>query len=338
MCIAIYRTLTKMVLRATAAMLLAMMFFSTSSAADKPVSNGEKAIQEFWAPVIYQAAASDADYITLMDYDGDWIGANNWNNFPDHPKPAYVYYDTQETATHWFIFYGLFHPRDYTIDPECPGGCHENDMESILLVIRKDGTPAGELEAMETIHHSDMTLYTSKDYIKGGHLKVSGPITLKKGLPVIYVERYGHGIYGTEKESIEANPLVTDTVRYVYLGEAEVPDGIPDSKVSYDLVSVYDTYWQHRHCSGQGECFDSPFDYMGVTLPASMDGDDFGIDSANTPWGYNQGNGDKLVRGDWFFDPARAFLFHAGEMDNFSTEYINNRYLDDINEEKKTGE
>lgn len=326
------------ILRTALAAVMLIGAASISWAGDSAPPKNEKAIQELWAPVIYQAAASDADFITLMDYDGDWIGANNWNNFDKYPKPAYLYYDARETATHWFLFYGLFHPRDYTVNPECPSGCHENDMESILLIVRKDGTPAGDLEAMETIHHSDLTLYTSKDYIKGGGLQISGPITLKKGLPVIFVERYGHGIYGTDKESIEANPLVTDTVRYVYLGEAEEPEGIPDSKVSYALVSIYDTYWAHRKCAGQGQCFDNSFEYMGVTLPASMDGDDYGTDSANTPWGYNQGNGDKLVRGDWFFDPARSFLYHAGPVDNFSTEYINNRYIDDINEEKNSGE
>lgn len=292
----------------------------------------EPAIQERWAPVICQAAVSDADFITRADYDGDWTGANNWENFDKFPKPASVYYDVRETSTHWFISYSFFHPRDYTNNPECPMGCHENDMESVQLIIRKDGSPAGDLEAMETVHHGDLSLYSSKENVKGGYLKASGPITLKKGLPVVYVERYGHGVYGMETDSLEANPKFTKTVRYIYTGAAELPDGIPDNKAGYDLVSVYDAFWKRRDCAGQGKCFDGMFDYRGVLLPKSFDGDTFGTDSANVPWGYDQGNGDKLARGDWFFDPARAYLFHAGDVKDVSLEYTRNPYLEEMKE------
>jgi len=288
-------------------------------------------IHERWAPVIYQAAVTEADFITRADYDGDWIGSNNWDNFDDHPKPAYVYYDIKETSTHWFLFYAVFHPRDYTED--CPRSCHENDLEALQIAVRKDGSPYGQLELMECLHHSDITLYTAEDKIAGGFLNVVSPVTFLKGRPVVYIEKYGHGIYGSSTESIYANPAVNDIVRYIYMGEVEKPEGIPDNKVSYALLPIYDTFWKNRDCTtGNRKCFDGIFSYKGAELPSQIDGDDYGRDNANVPWGYGQATGDKMRRGDWFFDPAKTFLFHAGTIYDFSVHYTYNPYLKDLEE------
>lgn len=287
-------------------------------------------IYQRWAPVIMQGAASDADFITAADYDGNRIGSDNWQNFDKFPKPAVVYYDVKETATHWFLFYLVFHPRDYTTDPACPSGCHENDAESLQVVVRKDGTPHGRLELMQTLAHSDIMLYTNDPNITGQAMKVSGKITITNDHPTVYIEQYGHGIYGTPEESMHANPLVVKIVRYLPTGIAEEPEGIPDKKAGYALVSIYDTLWQWRDCVGDGECFDGLFDYRGARLPAQFDGDDYGIDSANTPWGYDQAIGGDVMQGDWFLDPARAVLYHAGPIPGFSLEYTFNPYLEDI--------
>ncbi len=287
---------------------------------------GDIRIHERWAPVINQGAASEFDFITALDFDGDWTGNNNWRNAPLFPKPAVVYYDVKETASHWFIFYALFHPRDYTTDPECPSGCHENDLEGIQLTVRRDGSEFGDLEILETLAHGDIYLYTNKDYIKGGKLAVDGPVTMIKGRPAVFVEQYGHGIYGRPEKSIEANPMAVKMLRYVYTGTAETPDGIPDKKVGYSLVSIHDTIWARRSCTGDGNCFDAVFDYRGVPVPGSIDGDDYGRDAANTPWGYDQATGDGVVRGDWFFDPARAVLYHSGPIGDFETGYTLNPY------------
>lgn len=311
----------------TAAAICLFLLLGSAALCEEPAPRG---IHEYWAPVIYQAAASPADFITAADFDGDWIGSNNWENLNYFRHLAVVYYDVRETRTHWFILYAVFHPRDYTTDINCPAGCHENDLEALQLVVRKDGSARGELELMETLFHSEIGLYSNKDYIKGGFLDVRGGVSMKKGRPVIFIERYGHGIYGTEKDNLNANPAFTDTVLYVYKGKAEEPSGIPDRLVGYDLVPVYETFWAQRECIGQEMCFDGPFEYRGVTLPATIDGNTWGRDSANTPWGYGQALGDALAKGDWLFDPAKAILFHAGDIPDFSTEYVSNVYLDEI--------
>ena len=114
-----------------------------------------------FAPVIHQGAASDQDFITAVDFDGDWIGQNNWENQPAGDFSAHVYYSVAETETHWFLFYSLFHPRDYTSDScEKSGSCHENDMESLQIVAAKDGSSFGCPVALETLAHSHIYLYS----------------------------------------------------------------------------------------------------------------------------------------------------------------------------------
>jgi len=276
-----------------------------------------------WAPIIHQGAASAQDFLTRVDYDGDWIGSNNWENFPEGDLSAYVYYSVIETETHFFIFYSLFHPRDY--EPFClPFLCHENDMESLQLVVLKDGSPFGRLQAMETLAHSHIYLYTADPWVGDGFLRVLADVIWEGGRPVVYVETYGHGIRGHELEFEEGE------VVYRVGEEAEIPAGIEDADVGYRLIPIYETLWPRRDQVGDGKLFDRPFDYRGRVLPASFDGDNFGADRANAPWGYAQEIGDELARGDWFLDPARALAYHADFPPPFSQTYLFNPYLADL--------
>ena len=291
--------------------------------AGEPASHEE--LIHAYSPVITQGTASDQDFITAVDFDGDWIGNNNWENQPGGDLSAHVYYSVIETGTHWFMFYSLFHPRDYTDEPcEKSDGCHENDMESIQLVVRKDGTSFGRLEAVETLAHQNIYLHPADDSVTGNALDAGSEVKLEDGHPVVNVETYGHGIYG--KRII----LVPHTVVYRAGKQAEVPQDLKDKDVAYRLVPIYDTLWQHRDEIGPGLAFDQPFDYRGQILAANFDGENFGEDKANTPWGYNQATGDTLLRGDWFLDPAKALLYHANFAGDFSTEYLYNPYLDDL--------
>ena len=278
----------------------------------------------YYAPVIHQGVASDQDFIVAVDFDGDWVGNNNWENQPTGDLSACVYYSVVKTETHWFLFYSLFHPRDYTSDPCAESdGCHENDMESIQVVVAKDSTQFGHLQAVETLAHSHIYLYTADQSVEENFLKVKASARLEGERPVVYVETYGHGIYGQRKI------LVPHAVVYRVGERAEVPESLGDDDVSYQLVSIYETLWAHRDEIGPGQAFDQPFDYRGHILPATFDGEDYGTDKANTPWGYNQETGDTLSRGDWFLDPAKALAYHANFGD-FSLEYVYNPYLADL--------
>ena len=287
-----------------------------------PASHQELA--HHYAPVIHQGVASDQDFITAVDFDGDWVGNNNWENQPTGDLSAYVYYSVVETKSHWFLFYALFHPRDYTRDPcEESNGCHENDMESIQIIVAKDDTPFGHLQAVETLAHSHIYLYVADRSVKGNFLKVKDWVRLEGSHPIVYVEAYGHGIYAHRK-------IFLPRVVIYRVGErAEVPESFEDDDVSYQLVPIYETLWMHRDEVGPGQAFDRPFNYRGRTLPAAIDGDNYGTDKANTPWGYNQATGNVLSRGDWFLDPAKALAYHAGFSGDFSVEYVYNPYLTD---------
>ncbi len=276
-----------------------------------------------YAPVIYQGAATDQDYITRVDFDGDWISNNNWENQPTGDLSAYVYYSVVETETHWFLFYSLFHPRDYVAGSCEEGGCHENDLESLQLAVFKDGSRYGQLQAMETLAHGDIFLYSAHDQVRGGFLKVDGEVTFEGERPVVYVETYGHGIYGRPKN------LVGGLVVYRVGQKAERPASITD-EVTYALLPIYEELWSRRHSMGTGQTFDRLFFYAGYRLPAAFDGDTWGADKANTPWGYDQARGFRLHRGDFFLDPAKAMSYHATFPAPFSRRYVYNPYLTDI--------
>jgi hypothetical protein len=302
-----------------------------------------------YAPVIRQGAITDQDYITAVDFDGDWIGNNNWENQPTGDLLACVYYSVAESETHWFLFYSLFHPRDTTYeDCRTSEGCHENDLESIQLVVEKDGTPPSTLrpgsghaslragfgrpKALETLAHNAIYLYTFDDTVEGSFLAVTGMVVLEGDHPVVYVEALGHGIYGHEGTGSLINPYLFRGGVVIYrVGEkAEAPQSVDDEQISYNLLPIYTTLWPRRDDIGDGRTFDGPFTYRRQVLPKSIDGDDFGTDKANAPWGYHQATGSTLSRGDWFLDPAIALAFHAHFDGDFSLEYVYNPYLADL--------
>src|SRR5215475_4590012 len=120
-----------------------------------------------WAPVHYQdvdqtgshALGGKADYITRIDFDGDWNGRNNWDNAgsASFSPAAYGYYSVVETSTHWFIVYMFYHPRDWTdffFDTE-----HENDSEGLLVSVARDGSTFGALKSAVTVAHTDFFSY-----------------------------------------------------------------------------------------------------------------------------------------------------------------------------------
>ena len=299
---------------------------STSMPPTEPQpSASHEELARHYAPVIHQGVASNQDFITAADFDGDWIGNNNWENQSTGDLSAHVYYSVAETETHWFLFYSLFHPRDYTRDPcESSDGCHENDMESLQVVVAKDGTSFGRLLVVETLAHSHIYLYVADQSVKGNALPVKASARIEGDRPVVYVETYGHGIYGQRKI------LVPHAVIYRVGEQAETPEGLQDSDVSYQLVPIYETLWAHRDEIGPGQAFDQPFNYRGHILPATFDGQNYGEDKANTPWGYNQETGDALSRGDFFLDPAKALAYHVSFGADFSLEYVYNPYLADL--------
>ena len=122
----------------------------------KPDDDELYRLARHYSPVIYQhvdvrddegGRDGRADLILPFDYDGNWIGADNWENlnagnwerYSDKNLAATVYYSVAQTTNYWFIYYAIFHPRDWTTHTDLVAGFleHENDMEAISLMIHK---------------------------------------------------------------------------------------------------------------------------------------------------------------------------------------------------------
>ncbi|HYY43396.1 MAG TPA: hypothetical protein VE775_11735, partial [Pyrinomonadaceae bacterium] len=173
---------------------LLVIAYHTDAAAQTPRTDAQaRAIAARFAPIFYQSLGAQPrhDYITNFDFDGDWRGDNNWLHADDPKLPlkAYIYYAVSETATHYFIHYAVFHPRDYKggarrgrllsdllnetvkrsgkYDPtgvaEVATVAHENDMEGCLVVVAKDGADVahGRVAYVETLAHNRFLRYTA---------------------------------------------------------------------------------------------------------------------------------------------------------------------------------
>ncbi|MEA3469441.1 MAG: hypothetical protein U9R57_14610, partial [Thermodesulfobacteriota bacterium] len=85
-------------------------------------------LAKHYSPVIYQHVDTDgavslegkSDLILPFDYDGTWSGdvkwenLDRWENLDDKSKHSTVYYSVIETTNYWFIYYAIYHPRDWT--------------------------------------------------------------------------------------------------------------------------------------------------------------------------------------------------------------------------------
>lgn len=181
----------------------------------------DRAIAERFAPIFHQGmVGSRFDFITNFDFDGDWVGDNNWANAGDakYRQLAYIYYAVSETPTHYFVHYAAFHPRDYK-GGELTGAmlsqavrrgakastkvaptsiandvvlAHENDLEGCLVVARKKGPSLddAEVEIVETLAHNKYLKYQPSATLAKG----IGVVRLEGQHPLIYIEPKGHGI------------------------------------------------------------------------------------------------------------------------------------------------
>ena len=283
-------------------------------------------LAQHWAPIHYQDTDSsdyDADYLSSVDFDADWDARNNWEHQDDNLSrlTGAVYFSVVETSTHWFVVYAFFHPRDWTDVPD-PFGLlhHENDMEGVLLTVRRDGSSYGALEAAVTVAHSDFYSYTpAGSPYTSGRESVDGPLRLQSfggvARPTTFQEAKGHGCFRwTGSEFAGSDGLV-----YYPGGTAtgEVPASGNDRSVTYRLVDVFagGGLWAHRSDSGTFASF------------GTFRGDDGQDNAANAPWGWDDGDdGGDLPRGLLATDPAKLVAAYFANEGTFALTYTRNAY------------
>jgi hypothetical protein len=297
----------------------------TTMAAPVPAAaatNAELAAR--WAPVHYQDTDStdyDADYLSRIDFDGEWDTLNNWEHQDDSLArlTGWAYYSVVSTETHWFLLYGFYHPRDWCDWPFCGStDSHENDMEGALLTVRRDGSTYGKFEAMVTVAHSDFYSFTpSGSPYTSGRETIDGTVVMQSygGVyrPTTFQEAKGHGC-----KAWNGADLGDGVVYYPDGATAEVPSGGNDRFVKYRLTSVFASggLWAHRNDS-------ATFAGWGT-----FRGDNGKDNAANAPWGWDDhDDGSDLQRGLLATDPALLVSAYFGNEGSFSRTYTSNGYL-----------
>lgn len=283
------------------------------------------------APVHYQdvdrtgshGLSGKADFVTAYDFDGDLNSTNNWNNLASYSAKAVAYYSVVETATHYFIIYAFFHPRDWTDNwflyhwDE-----HENDLEGLLTVVKKDGSTYGKAEGIVTVFHSDFYSYkTAGSSLVDGDEDIDGTLSTKNDGGIIRFETSqeakGHGLKAYSKQKPGGSDYV---VYYPSKTTSESPNDIYDRNVKYKLVNIFEAggFWQSR--------FNTSFLNNARSFPKSV-----GNGSANTPWNWDDGNDGSsnqgLLAGGVAYYPAQLVEAYFNGLGSFSKQYIYNPYL-----------
>ena len=298
------------------------------------VSRAELALR--WAPIHYQdvdatgdhAAGGRSDWVIGYDYDGNLAGRDNWDNLTraDADLTARAYYSVVETATHWYLTYFFFHPRDW-IDHPFFESEHENDGEGVLLAVERDGSPYGALRSAVTVAHSDFYSYTPAGSTwTGGRENIDGTLSTRTspydGLahPVTAQERGGHGLKAWPQYDIDGDGIV-----YYPSVTGEAPAGNDDRDVRYRLVDIFTAggLWANRN---DPSLFANLGTFAGDTSGGCGQGTfSCGTNSANAPWGWDDVD-DLPARGELASDPAKVAAEYFTIPGEPSRTYTDNPY------------
>lgn len=296
----------------------------------------------YHAPVVYQQVGGTprADHITRIDFDGDLVSNNNWDNAEKFPTPGHAYYEVFETGTHYFIFYAYFHARDYA--KLCtPLICHENDLEGAMIMVEKDDSAYGHAVLLQTLAHNQ--IHTYKDPKLAQVDARTDPMGRSERIAIL-IEAGGHGIFGFDPKNqnkIKSEFSEEKAKYFIYLpGEqAEDPKDAKEGSFRYSFLSIREEFWNRRDDLGKGRLFSENYDYGGSRfklgeIPRAFAGEKWTSSKANPPWAWFDSNRGDVKRGDWFLDPAffvQKTLDAEPPMQNFgsgfSTDYVHHPYL-----------
>ncbi|GAA1607638.1 hypothetical protein [Actinoplanes couchii] len=288
-----------------------------------------------WAPIHYQdvdatgahALGGKSDYITRYDFDGNLNGRDNWDNAGTNVDAA-VYYSVLETSTHYYLTYFFFHPRDW-IDHPFFESEHENDGEGVLEIVEKDGSEYGSLKGAVTVAHSDFFSYkpATSGWANGGET-IDGTLQLQASPhdsfqhPVTAQERGGHGLKAWPQYDINGDGIVY----YPSLTVSEAPSSTNDRDVRYRLIDLFADggLWAQRNNSS---LFASLGTFAGDTSGGCGVGTySCGTNSANSPWGWDDGNDAGVARGEIATDPAKLAAAYFSATGTLSRTYTYNPY------------
>ncbi len=294
------------------------------------------------------------DLPSNVDFDGNLVGNDTWETFPDHRLLPTVYFAALETETHWFLAYHLFHPRDWAPIVLWLNDTHENDGENCQVVVRKSD---GRVVLAWAQHHYRSHLFAWPGAgISAGRVAIRGSFDVvdDRGVPgddpalgfthaVFFVESQGHGIYGAADSCSGAQLARDGTVRFdsgsgLVLRPARpgevVEEPVPGagSVAPYRLDSITGKLWpllRDGALVGDGKLLDGPWAYrdeqVSVGVPRYYDADRF-----SGPFGSDRGISPFALDFEWkegtlgalFFDPARRYAEMLTIEGPWSLEYV----------------
>jgi hypothetical protein len=284
---------------------------------DRPlVVDGDLELARRYAPFIYHAVDEERgrqDLPTRVDFDRDLRGSNNWEHMVSFALPPTVYYAVLTTATHHFLTYHLFHPRDWVPIDLGLHMSHENDGENLQVVVDR---ASGEVVLLFTQAH-----YCGGVYVPAapageqlaphaqwaaGTEPVRGSLMLigDEGRPdargrhaAVFVEDEGHGIYGVTDARSRVAVRADGTAQFSGSGLVLRPaapretvaepsvEGVRDAgrrAEPYALESTTAKLWPGLHDGsllGKGGLFDGQLRYRGpmidIGVPRYYEGNRF---------------------------------------------------------------
>lgn len=298
-----------------------------------------------WAPIHFQDTDDTnarADFITRFDYDGNYDGTDNWDHLGTGDLSAHVYYSVTETSSHWYILYAFFHPRDWTDRPADQE--HENDLEGVLFMVRRDGSQFGVLDGAITVAHLDFYSFVPNGSpLTSGSEDIDGSLSFQdfEGVPhpKTSQEAKGHGVKcwphigdfsgGSDEDGIIYFPSLTT---------AEVPSSGNDRSVRYKLIDLnaVGNLWtlqifEASTSSSQAKTYNHWGNFKGNSSGSCGDGITVTCadNAANAPWGWDDGDDGPNFNGELALDPA-AIVDHYFNGATFSPNYSRNKYLEDL--------
>lgn len=210
-----------------------------------------------WAPVHYHDVNKNrwsgrGDFLTAFNYDHDWSPDNNWDNLnaAGVDLTASAYGKVAESTSHWFLFFAFYHPRDW-VDSAVSVHFeeHENDVEGVVLFVRKDGSTFGTLEGMMTDHHGDISYYNAASNVtpvSGSAMQVEVLPGESHARPRTYQEAEGHGIWSCGSGGAKCDKRDEDGIKYVPGTTGGVPGAVGVwTPVSYAIRDM-DEMWTKR--------------------------------------------------------------------------------------------
>ena len=283
-----------------------------------------------FAPVFFQDiddSNAKADYLTKFNFDGDYVGVNNWANLDNFTTvPAHVYWSLSETTTHYFIGYYTFHPRDWLDHVSVMGaGYHENDLEGVMLAVKKTSA-GGQVVGMISEAHGDLNSYALPG-TTAGSTGLSTPLSFQGGThPRVFIEAKGHGVVACDAAKCST---VNDRVVYVVASAPQSPNPDVDSwtqTVGYGLISMDATTGDRGFWAMRDEiCSNCTFGSWGKIRGINGKG----TDNASGPWTWDDAEDGESDTGDFLCDPALMFdvRMNGPEFDSgFSHTYVDHQY------------